>query len=302
LTLDVIGFGAINYDRLYRVERIATGDEESYITGLFEAPGGSAANTVVGLARLGHKVGYVGRVGCDREGRLLLKDLEQENVDTKGISIAEHERSGIVIGFVDEQGERAMYVNPGANDTLVVTEKIIRYVNRAKIVHMTSFVGTQSFNGQKKVIENASQVRVSFDPGELYARKSEAELKPIYQQCEVMFPSEREVKLLTGMPYKAGAQKLIDEGVKTVAVKLGKKGSYVTNGREKYLLEPYQVNVVDTTGAGDAYCAGFLHGLLTGKDLKSCGQLGNLVASYKIEKAGAREGLPRLEDLSKVHR
>jgi ribokinase len=302
LKLDVIGFGAINYDRLYRVDRIVMCDEESFITGLVEAPGGSAANTVVALARLGRKVGYVGRVGCDREGQFLLSDLERENVDTAGVSISDRERSGVVIGFVDEKGERAMYVSPGANDTLNMTEKIIRYVNRAKVLHLTSFVGKQPFDGQKQVLENLSKVRVSFDPGVLYARKAKGELKPILQQTDVMFPNEREVKLLTGAEYKAGAQKLIDEGAKIVAVKLGKKGSYVTNGREQYLVEPYRVNVVDTTGAGDAYCAGFLHGLLSGKDLKSCGQLGNLVAAHKIEKAGAREGLPRLRDLPESHR
>lgn len=302
MKLDVIGFGAINYDRLYRVDRIVMCDEESFITGLVEAPGGSAANTIVALARLGRKVGYVGRVGCDREGQFLLNDLEQENVDTTGVSISDRERSGVVIGFVDGKGERAMYVNPGANDTLNVTEKIIRYVNRASVLHLTSFVGKQPFDGQKLVLENLSKVRVSFDPGVLYARKTTGQLKPILQQCDVMFPNEREVKLLTGMEYKAGAQKLIDEGVKVVAVKLGKRGSYVTNGSEQYLIEPYRINVVDTTGAGDAYCAGFLHGLLNGKDLKCCGQLGNLVAAHKIEKAGAREGLPRLIDLPESYR
>lgn len=302
MKLDVIGFGAINYDRLYRVDRIVMCDEESFITGLVEAPGGSAANTIVALARLGRKVGYVGRVGCDREGQFLLNDLEQENVDTTGVSISDRERSGVVIGFVDGKGERAMYVSPGANDTLNVTEKIIRYVNRASVLHLTSFVGKQPFDGQKLVLENLSKVRVSFDPGVLYARKTTGQLKPILQQCDVMFPNEREVKLLTGMEYKAGAQKLIDEGVKVVAVKLGKRGSYVTNGSEQYLIEPYRINVVDTTGAGDAYCAGFLHGLLNGKDLKCCGQLGNLVAAHKIEKAGAREGLPRLIDLPESYR
>jgi ribokinase len=278
------------------------GDEENFITGYIGAPGGSAANTVVGLARLGHKVGYVGRVGRDHEGKFLLKNLNEENVDTAGVSVSDYGQSGIVIGFVDEKGERAMYVNPGVNDTLRVTKEIIRYINHAKILHLTSFVDKQPFAEQKKVLENLSKIRVSFDPGELYARKTMTELKPILQRCDVLFPNKREVKLLTGKRCEEGAQILIDVGVSIVAVKLGNEGCYVTNGRENHLIEAYQVNVVDTTGAGDAFCAGFLHGLLTEKDLKSCGQLGNLVAAYKIKKAGAREGLPRLTDLPESHR
>jgi ribokinase len=73
---------------------------------------------------------------------------------------------------------------------------------------------------------------------------------------------------------------------------LGKKGCYVTDGKEKFLIDAYKVKVVDTTGAGDAYCAGFLYGLLMEKDLYTCGKLGNLIASYKIQKKGSRKGLP----------
>jgi ribokinase len=82
-----------------------------------------------------------------------------------------------------------------------------------------------------------------------------------------------------------------------VAVKLGKQGCYVTDGREAHLIDAYEANVVDTTGAGDAFGAGFLYGLLRGKDMYTCGKLGNFVASRKIEKQGARDGLPKREDL-----
>ena len=87
MKFDVICFGALNTDRLYRVNRIAREDEESYITDFKEAPGGSAANTAVGLARLGLKVGYIGKVSDDREGKLLMKDFEKEGVNTDGIVV-----------------------------------------------------------------------------------------------------------------------------------------------------------------------------------------------------------------------
>jgi ribokinase len=87
------------------------------------------------------------------------------------------------------------------------------------------------------------------------------------------------------------------EGVKIVAVKLGSEGCFVTDGRGSYSIPASPTKVVDTTGAGDAFCAGFLHGLILGKDIQECGRLGNLVASKKISKSGARTGLPYIQDL-----
>jgi len=78
---------------------------------------------------------------------------------------------------------------------------------------------------------------------------------------------------------------------------LGSKGCYVTDGRESHHVEAFKVKVVDTTGAGDAFCAGFLYGLISGKSLYECGRLGNFVASRCIIKMGARTGLPTLADL-----
>ena len=82
-----------------------------------------------------------------------------------------------------------------------------------------------------------------------------------------------------------------------MAVKLGGDGCYVTDGRERHLIEAFRVKAVDTTGAGDAFCAGFLYGLLNGKSLYECSRLGNFVASRCVMKMGARAGLPSVKDL-----
>jgi ribokinase len=83
---------------------------------------------------------------------------------------------------------------------------------------------------------------------------------------------------------------------------LGNKGCYVTDGKESHSIEAFKVKVVDTTGAGDAFCAGFLYGLISDKSLYECGKLGNFVASRCIMKMGARPGLPTIEDLKKDKR
>jgi len=302
MTFDVIGFGALNVDKLYRVNRIAKEDEESFVIDFKESPGGSAANTIVGLARLGLKTGFIGKVAEDREGELLLNDFRRENVDIKGIIVSREGSSGVVMGYIDVKGERALYVNPGVNDWLEFKEINLEYANSAEFLHLTSFVGKKPFEIQKKLVKKLSEAKISFDPGVLYARKSFTSLKPIIKKSFVMVPNESEIRLLTGKDYREGSKTLIKEGVSVVAVKLGERGCYVTDGRESYLVEPFEKRLVDTTGAGDAFCAGFLYGLIRERDLYQCGRLGNFVAARCISKIGARTGLPKLQDLKDMEK
>jgi ribokinase len=297
MNFHVIGFGALNLDKLYNVNMIAKEEEEGFVTGLSECAGGSAANTIVGLARLGLKTGFIGKVAADNEGNFLLEDLRTEGVDTDGIAVSEEGRSGVVIGFVDIKGDRALYVDPGVNNLIEFQDINSDYAANTEFLHLSSFVGEKPLKAQKKLIEQLPNVKTSFDPGALYARKGLRALRPIIRRCSVMFPNAIETRILSGEDYEEGAKALIKEGADIVAVKLSRKGCYVTDGKESHLIEPYKVDVVDTTGAGDAFCAGFLYGLIKGKDLVECGRLGNFVASRCIAKMGARTGLPRLEDL-----
>jgi len=296
---DVIGFGALNVDKLFKVNKIASAEEESFVTSFEEACGGSAANTMVGLARLGCKVGFIGKVAEDREGKMLFEDFRGESVDTNGITTVKHGRSGTAMGFVDKRGERALYVDPGVNDTIEFGEINKGYVFQTRFLHLTSFVGQKSFQTQKRLVKTLPrEVKVSLDIGELYARKGVRALEPIMNGTFVMMPNAKELQILTKKAdYKRNAEVLLEKGVKIIAVKLGNKGCYVTDGKESSMVEAFKVKVVDTTGAGDAFCAGFLYGLISNRSLYECGRLGNFVASRGIMKMGARAGLPRLSDL-----
>ncbi len=300
MKFDVIGFGALNVDKLHKVNRIAREDEESFVLDLQEAPGGSAANTITGLRRLGLKTGYIGKVASDREGKLLLEDFRREGVNNEGVVVASKGRSGVVNGYIDDTGERALYVDPGVNDTLNFKEISLKYASHTEFLHLTSFIGEKPFNAQKKLIQKLPSIKVSFDPGEIYTRKGLAALKHMMRRSHVVLLNENEVKILTRQGYKEGSKILLKEGAYIVAVKLGEKGCYVTDGRESHLVEPYPAKVVDTTGAGDAFCAGFLYGLIRGTDLYTCARLGNFVASRCITKIGARTGLPRVLELQKL--
>jgi ribokinase len=297
---DVIGFGALNVDTLLKVDKIAGAEEESFIRDYTEACGGSAANTIVGLARLGCKVGFIGKVADDHEGNLQIDCFKAEGVNTNGIIHSPKGKSGICLGFVDKKGARALYINPGVNDIIEPRELQWEYVSQTEILHLSSFVGEKSFRAQKKVLSSLPEgVKISFDPGSLYAQKGFSAIEPIIQNSFVMMPNAVELKLITGeSDIPEGAAMLIGAGVKIVAVKLGDKGCYVTNGEEKKTIAPFKVPVVDTTGAGDAFNAGFLYGLIQNKTLGECGRIGNFVAAKSVMKMGARDGLPKEEDLA----
>lgn len=300
MKLDVLGFGALNLDKLYRVDKIAVAGEETFVKGLTISPGGSAANTIVGLTRLGINTGYIGKIANDSEGKYILNDLRNEKVNVRGINISKKGRSGVCIGFVDDFGERSLYIDPGVNDNLTYKEINQNYVESSKFVHLTSFVGNIPFRAQKSLVRNF-ETEITMDPGELYARKGINKIKSILKKTYVFLPNENEIKILTNKNYKIGAKELIKLGINIIAVKLGRRGCYVTNGKEDFLIPSLKKKARDSTGAGDAFCSGFIYGLLQGRDIYECGRLGNFVASCCIDKYGARTGLPTKRQLTELY-
>jgi ribokinase len=295
----VIGFGALNLDRIFYVDRIVRPDEEGFISSVENHPGGSAANTIVGLSRLGVSAGYIGKVADDEAGRILMEDLTNENVNIKGVRTARG-RSGACLIMVDGKGNRGILVDPGVNDTISMADIDLELANKAKLIHFTSFAcrdAETSFETQKELAASTS-AEISLDPGTLYAERGMEALKIFIQKARVVLPSDHELTLMTGCrDIREGAEMLIDTGAKWVAVKRGEKGCYVTDGTFGIELPPQKVDVVDTTGAGDAFNAGFIYSMVQGKDIETCGRIGNITASISITKRGARSGLPYKEHL-----
>lgn len=288
----VIGFGALNLDKIYRVDKIPKADEESFVKDLQLFPGGSAANTIVGLSRLGVKSAYIGKVGDDAEGEILLEDLKREGVETKAVIKAKG-RSGTAIIFVDDMGNRAILVDPGVNDTIRYEEIDLEFATKFSLLHLTSFIcknGFDSFNSQKKIVENFELV--SFDPGLPYAERGKDEMMKILKKTTIFLPNKIEIERMFGTDYRTAAEDCISMGIEVVVVKLGKEGCWIRSSERELKVQARSVRVVDTTGAGDAFNAGFLYGYLKGKDLETCGKLGNYVASLCIQHVGARNGLP----------
>jgi ribokinase len=288
--VEIIGIGALNMDRLYLVERIAEPGEEVRVDAVSEQPGGSAANTITGLARLGIQTGFIGMVGDDADGARLRLGMEKEGVDMQGIGITPG-RTGIATVLVDRNGERSMYVYSGVNDALSMTPENLSYAKSAKYLHLSSFTGKNQFEMQKSILKE-SESMISFAPGMLYAQKGIDALQEIIAQADIIFLNHAEIEMLTGSNYKEGAENLNEIGAAVVVVTLGRDGCYIRTPDAETAVSGYGARVVDTTGAGDAFCAGFLCGHLNGRPLDECGRLGNRVAARCIEAVGARAGLP----------
>jgi ribokinase len=322
--LDVIGFGAMNLDEIAVVPRIVV-DGETRIRELHRRPGGSAANTVYALAKLGMATAYVGAVGDDAEGRALVADLTEVGVDTSLVALKHGVSSGLVRAIADAT-HRSLYVYPGANDLLHWRDVRLSFLSRVKFVHLTSFVNPKQLDLQVWAVRRIpAAVKISFAPGTLYAQRGIAALRPILERTAVLFANKAEAGTLTRRKdVRAAAEVLLRLGCGIVVITLGagvelpsaerraprgkkwtvRAACFVTDGRVEEILPPIARgrSAVDSVGAGDAFAAGFLFGLLKDRPLRECARLGQLVANCSLRAPGAREALPSLRELREAYR
>ncbi|AMD17170.1 ribokinase [Methanobrevibacter sp. YE315] len=299
LNAEIIGFGALNVDKLYSVENIAGKDEESFIKSKTDTPGGSAANTIIGLSRLGCSTSIIGKIAEDDDGDLIEYNLAINGVYSNNLIYSETGSTGKCLGFVDADGERCLYIDPGVNDEIKIDEINPLNIMRCKIMHYTSFVG-DSFKTQIELLEKLSKDTVlSFDPGMLYVQKGFNEIKPILERTDILLINEPELRLLCNnneASLKELAIGFLDLGIETVVVKQGSKGVFAMNNSTDCFVEAYECDVVDTTGAGDSFNSGFLYSYLNDFDLEKSCKIGNWVASKSIEGFGM-DKFPSLKDL-----
>ena len=312
-TIEVVGLGALNIDHIYKVEHILD-DGEAVVLDTCLSPGGSAANTIYGLAKLGMKTGFSGVVGDDDGGRILLQDFQQVGVDITNIRVKKGAKTGSVLCLSDKLGRRSLYVLPGANNLLTINDLDFTHINQARMLHLSSFADDRQFKVVLELVDKLdSSVKLSFAPGALYAVKGLKALAPILKRTHLLFINENEIRQLTGEDVIGGAESCLRQGCQKVVVTVGtgkrlRKAiavGYIRDAEHEYIIEPVSRDIgagVDTTGAGDAFAAGFLYGLLKGKGLEECGRLGNIVAQFCITKIGAREGLPTLNQLAQHYR
>ena len=311
INLDAVGFGALNADLIYHIDNfkileakkkgIEPGGEyivskpefyallklvEKYGSFVAKSGGGQSANTMFALANMGFTTGFVGKVGNDANGQYLINSLK--GVDTS--KILKNGVSGVCLIVIDETNDRTIFIASNANDSLTINEIDKKYLNKIKFLHLTSFIGNKPLQAQEDLANNL-HTKISFDPGEIYCREGMSHIEKIIHKTYILFITEKEIKYLTELDYYNGTKFLFEQGVRIVACKMGDKGSYIVHEGIAHEIPAIKTKVVDPTGAGDVFAAGFLAGLLMEKPILDCAKLATLCASESIKGHG-REKYP----------
>ncbi len=312
----IYGFGALNVDLIFQVPGNTVGELPyrpgcEYVEEPFRAVellgflkergvlqgrhgGGSAANAVVALSRLGVPCGFIGRVGEDPEGDFLLEALE--DVDKE--DIVKSGKSGLCITLLlGDSRDRALIICPNTNDQLQYNDLPVEKIKEtARWVHLTSFNGDKPFEAQCRLIEQLPpRIKISLDPGLFYARRGLDSLQPLLRRANYIFPEKDEVELMTGLSWKKGCRELLKMGPDVVLCTLGETGVFVLDSSGEFMVSAPKVSVVDTTGAGDVFAAGFIAARWKGCSLKESVKNGVFWASHSVTGLG-RERYPFLED------
>lgn len=282
--LDVLGLGTCNTDFLMNVSRFSDADDEVDIEKLRISLGGSAANFTMGVSRLGLNTGIMARIGNDQYGKYILSEFKVENIDTDRL-VPIDEKTGMAFIAVEPEGERSIYTFMGANSKFKLEKEDIVKIEHSEILHITGMY--------IEVVEEASKYAniLSFNPGALLSSYGLVNLEKILKRTDILFLNQKEVKLLTGMEYNDGALKLVETGVSLVVVTMGNKGAVVYNKSGQIKYPAQKLDVLDTTGAGDSFAAGFIAAFYHKKSLNECLKAGNESASKCVSKLGALNDL-----------
>ena len=262
------------------------------------APGGSAANAVTGAAHLGCRALLVGRLGDDAYGRALIRFFDYARPNPPGELRPLFEVSpspaptGRVLCLVSPDGERTFVASLSAALELEADDVEPSLLSRARVCHQTAYL-SQKRNLLRRLLRREKEAGciVSFDLGNPLivegARRTFRKLVRSY--VDLLFANAEEARALTGKPPPEAVRALAGT-VGTAVVKLGAEGSMVAEGERVEYIPSEPVAAVDSTGAGDAYAAGFLFGLVRGKDVVECARFGTTAAAELVKVAGARLG------------
>ncbi len=249
--------------------------------------GGGGTNTAVALARLGHSVGFVGKLGEGTNSAFIHRELAKEKIDllcAHGKGMAGY---SIILDTIEH--DRTILAYKGANDHLRFSEIPLRKI-RAKWFYFSAML-SESFKTQEKLAVFAKKqgIKIAFNPSTYLAKKGAAALKNILGATNLLVLNREEACLLAGnLKAKLLAKKLHSLGPEIVAVTDGKNPLFVSDNNTLYIAKPPKVKVIDATGAGDAFAASFLSGLIRKNDIEFALRLGLVNSASVLAHHGAK--------------
>lgn len=279
-------------------------EHSAYLKSLF---GGAETNVAIGLARLGHQVGWFGHLGNDPFGRTILKKVRGEGVDVSRALLTDRGPTGVMLRE-KIAGKSSVYYNRRYSAASKIEPQDLDegYIAGAQILHVTGISMAISATSRETVREAVRMarkhgVKVTFDPNlrlKLWGVEEAREaLLPLAAEADIFLPGLEELKLLWEMDDEAAiiARLQAMEGVTTI-LKADQETLIITKDNVTAVPIFKVEQVVDTVGAGDAFCAGLLSGLLKGHELEQAVRFGNLLGSMAVQVEGDWEGLPTREE------
>jgi ribokinase len=309
---DVICVGAALVDMVAQVERHPLEDDEVFVSELNILSGGAAANTSVACSKLGLNTAFIGKLGLDDEfGAKIIKDFETESVSIEYIKYSKAYKTGSAYVALNSAGDRRIYAHSGAANYLSSSDIKENEINNANILYLSSLKNIEPFIKACKFAKDFS-IPIILNPGMLIIEQGFEHIKSLLQKIDILILSENEFRSLLAINgevnfkkdhYETSCEILKELGIEIIVITLGKRGALLISHKDSQIVNPIEnVSVVDTTGAGDAFSAGFIYKFhkkkrLQFKNLIRCVEIGNFVAGKCIQKLGARYGIPLLNEV-----
>lgn len=304
--LDVVVLGGAAMDRVAEVGQLPTKDGVVLAWSDQQFPGGSAANVAVGLARLMHRTGFVGKIGDDANGALLLAAFANEGVDLGGLIVERGSPTATCFIAVDPNGERSIVAFPGASLLENASELNPAYLCSARALYVGPSFPDVAEAAMDCIHKRAGTV--FYAPSGAWGPDGLAGIRHLVAQADVLLLSRTEATALTSCSDSREAAHLLqDQGPPVVILTLGPDGALFRQGGEVHTVPAFSVErVQDTTGAGDAFAAALISCFLrmsgphNAVDWLSAVTQGCAAAACKIQHLGARNGLPTRSALLKL--
>ena len=281
-------------------DAVSIGERLAQQYGSQRAAGDSAANTMSGLARLGAKAGFLTMMGNDEMGQFFTNEMTRTGVEM--LALKSNTPTGRVIAMVTPDGERTFATCLGASIELSPDDIKPELFDNWDIFYIEGYLVANP-DMLRKAISTAKDkgLKIAIDLASYNVVEESRDflLELVNNYVDIVFANEQEALALTGMEPE-NALHYIAERCEIAVVKIGAKGAYIQRGNEIVTIPPMKADVVDTTGAGDMWAAGFLAGLVKGENLQKCGMMGAIVAKNIIEVMGAKMDDERWDNIHKA--
>lgn len=286
----IVVVGSFNMDLTAYMERMPRPGETVNGDRFKTGPGGKGSNQAVAAARLGADVTFIGRVGQDVFAQAALDFWKQEGINTDYVVRDPDHATGVAPIWVDQKGENSIVVVLGSNLNMKQTD-----VDRAAAVIAGADVVIVQLEINYDIVEYAMRVAKAKGVKTILNPAPAGKLAPeVVALADYLTPNETELEVLSGQAgdYAAAARSLLSREGQTAVVTLGAQGAMWLNASGQATVPTFKVNVVDTTGAGDAFNGGFAVALGEGKTLEEAVRFGNATAGLSVTKPGTAPSMP----------